>query len=160
MNNVTKIIHKYVSIPAVLASGALIGATLVPAHASDIEAGSPSGTTEQAIYLGATQEEFAEAVDYAVNIVDDPEADPHAFESEVDSYILNEIQPDQDESNASNEDVDIGTQALPALPALVVRCLTGLGLNSTQITNIAQSSSVAAMISAGGYAAVRCVMGR
>lgn len=42
----------------------------------------------------------------------------------------------------------------------VVRCLVGIGLNSTQITNIASRGTNASIIAAGGYAALRCVMGR
>ncbi|MCH6471156.1 hypothetical protein [Sinomonas terrae] len=42
----------------------------------------------------------------------------------------------------------------------VVRCLMGIGLNSAQITRIAQSGSAWAIASSFGYAAVRCVLGR
>jgi hypothetical protein len=42
----------------------------------------------------------------------------------------------------------------------VVRCLMGLGLNSVQITRIAQSGSIWAIASSFGYAAVRCLLGR
>lgn len=42
----------------------------------------------------------------------------------------------------------------------VVRCLMGIGLNSVQITRIAQTGTPAAIVAAGGYAALRCVMGR
>lgn len=42
----------------------------------------------------------------------------------------------------------------------VVRCLVGIGLNSVQITNIASRGTTAAILAAGGYAALRCVMGR
>ncbi|MCZ2822663.1 hypothetical protein O2V63_20185 [Modestobacter sp. VKM Ac-2977] len=46
------------------------------------------------------------------------------------------------------------------LPLFVVRCLTGIGLNGPQITRIAEKGTVTAMLAAGGWAAVRCVMGR
>lgn len=42
----------------------------------------------------------------------------------------------------------------------VVRCLVGLGLNSVQITRIAQAGSTWAIASSFGYAAVRCLLGR
>ncbi|RKN67186.1 hypothetical protein D7252_06065 [Microbacterium sp. CGR2] len=42
----------------------------------------------------------------------------------------------------------------------VVRCLAGLGLNSSQIAGIGSSGSPGAILAAFGYAAVRCVLGR
>lgn len=40
------------------------------------------------------------------------------------------------------------------------RCLLGIGLNGPTIARIASSGSPAALIAAGGYAALRCVLGR
>lgn len=42
----------------------------------------------------------------------------------------------------------------------VLRCLTGLGLNGPTIANIIAAGTPMAIIAAGGYAALRCVMGR
>jgi hypothetical protein len=42
----------------------------------------------------------------------------------------------------------------------VVRCLMGIGLNSTQIANIASRGSLGSIAAAFGWAAVRCIMGR
>lgn len=41
-----------------------------------------------------------------------------------------------------------------------IRCLTGIGLNSVQITNIASRGTTASILAAGGYAALRCILGR
>ena len=42
----------------------------------------------------------------------------------------------------------------------VIRCLTGSGINGPTITRIASSGTTGAIIAAGGYAALRCVLGR
>lgn len=41
-----------------------------------------------------------------------------------------------------------------------MRCLSGIGLNSYQITNLASKGTAAAILGAAGYAALRCVLGR
>jgi hypothetical protein len=46
------------------------------------------------------------------------------------------------------------------LPYFVVRCLMGIGLNGPQIARIAERGTLSAILAAGGWAAVRCVMGR
>ena len=46
------------------------------------------------------------------------------------------------------------------LAPAVIRCLIGLNLNSLTITRIAQAGTPQDIIAAGGYAALRCVMGR
>lgn len=42
----------------------------------------------------------------------------------------------------------------------VIRCLTGIGLNGSQITQIASAGTPLAILGAFGYAALRCVLGR
>ncbi len=64
------------------------------------------------------------------------------------------------------EHVNINTVAYPVvadpiwLAPWVVRCLMALGLSGPQITRIAQGGSPGAILAAGGFAALRCVLGR
>ncbi|BBE21334.1 hypothetical protein MN0502_02170 [Arthrobacter sp. MN05-02] len=46
------------------------------------------------------------------------------------------------------------------IPAAVYRCLVGIGLNGPTITRMMEKGTFSAILAAGGYAAVRCVMGR
>ncbi|MCP3424684.1 hypothetical protein NBM05_01200 [Rothia sp. AR01] len=75
-----------------------------------------------------------------------------------------EIKDDQlvqfiDHQKAENVAYPIVADPFWLAPA-VVRCLIGIGINGPTITRIMQTGTPQALIAAGGYAALRCLMGR
>ncbi|MEN2737891.1 hypothetical protein ABCS02_08880 [Microbacterium sp. X-17] len=63
--------------------------------------------------------------------------------------------------HASVSDVAYPVVADPIwLAPWVVRCLIGIGLNGAAIARIASTGSPGAILAAGGFAALRCVLGR
>ena len=75
---------------------------------------------------------------------------------EIDGNKLVQIVDHRDAKNISYPVVADPFWLAPA----VVRCLIGIGINGPTITRIMQTGTPQAIIAAGGYAAVRCLMGR
>ncbi|WGH83123.1 hypothetical protein [Auritidibacter ignavus] len=75
---------------------------------------------------------------------------------------LDDAEAASKESPLSDEEAEeIADAEIPAAIVYAARhCLTGIGLNSTQITRMAELGSTTDILQAFGFAAVRCVMGR
>lgn len=152
----TKKAHRYLSIPAIVAVGAL--ALTSPAHASGgtlPTSSSPQVQTVQAseaeFDLGISDAEFEAAIEYASAQVSDPVAEPEQFEAAVQEFIDTEV-------NAGGDDAGYGTMALPAviIAARFAGCVAGAYSSLAAINPNSSQAHIAGQIA---NAVVGCVGG-
>ena len=152
MSNATKKSHEHLPIPAGMVCGSLSLSSLGPAHASVAESGASPASLSQEVEvdeefdLGISDEDFEAALNHAISAVDDPVAEPEAFEPKVEAYIRAEV----------NDGVE--TQALPVV-IIAARFAGCVASAYTTLNAISASDSMASQAAQITFGIPGCIRG-